>query len=64
MARLSFPKSLPEWQRMFPNDAACTSYLETSRWADGFVCPTDDWSAYDKLSERGYQHLQVPRFLA
>lgn len=23
---------------MFPNDAACASYLESSRWADGFVC--------------------------
>jgi hypothetical protein len=36
---LSFPHSLPEFQRMFPDEAACASYLERSRWVDGFVCP-------------------------
>src|SRR5690242_8412211 len=36
---LAFPKSLPEFQRLFPNDAACAGYLERARWADGFVCP-------------------------
>lgn len=25
---LPFPKSLPEFQRLFPNDAACATYLE------------------------------------
>ncbi len=36
---LSFPQSLPEFQRLFPNDAACAAYLEKARWGDGFVCP-------------------------
>lgn len=36
---LTFPKSLPEFQRLFPDDAACAAYLEKSRWGDGFVCP-------------------------
>ena len=40
MAKLPFPKSLPDFQRVFPDDAACASYLEASRWPDGFVCPT------------------------
>ena len=34
-----FPTSLPEFQRVFPSDAACAAYLESLRWADGFACP-------------------------
>jgi hypothetical protein len=34
-----FPQSLPEFQRMFPDDAACARYLEAIRWRDGFQCP-------------------------
>src|SRR5580693_1591300 len=33
-----FPGSLPEFQRLFPDDAACAAYLEAIRWRDGFVC--------------------------
>jgi hypothetical protein len=33
-----FPTTLPEFQRVFPDDAACSAYLETLRWPDGFVC--------------------------
>src|SRR5271168_2332254 len=36
---LRFPKSLTEFQRLFPDDAACAGYLEKARWSDGFVCP-------------------------
>lgn len=34
-----FPQSLPEFQKMFPDDAACARYLEAIRWRDGFECP-------------------------
>jgi hypothetical protein len=34
-----FPTSLPEFQRAFPNDAACGTYLERLRWPDDFTCP-------------------------
>src|SRR3990167_3021641 len=34
-----FPTHLPEFQHVFPNDAACAKYLETLRWPDGFACP-------------------------
>ena len=34
-----FPESLPEFQVVFPNNAACAKYLETMRWPDGFTCP-------------------------
>ena len=38
-AYLPFPHSLPEFQRLFPDDAACAAYLEKARWGDGFACP-------------------------
>lgn len=34
-----FPQSLPEFQKMFPDDLACARYLEAVRWRDGFECP-------------------------
>src|SRR5208283_2280999 len=34
-----FPHSLPEFQRLFPDDTACAEYLEKARWGDSFVCP-------------------------
>jgi hypothetical protein len=35
---LPFPSSLPEFQRLFPNDAACAACLEAIRWRHGFTC--------------------------
>ena len=32
-------ETLPEFQRLFPDDAACAAYLEKARWGDGFACP-------------------------
>jgi hypothetical protein len=34
---LPFPRSLPEFQRLFPDEAACAAYLERAR-CDGFIC--------------------------
>ncbi len=36
---LPFPHSLPEFQRLFPDDATCAAYLEKACWGDGFACP-------------------------
>src|SRR5271169_1248757 len=36
---LAFPQSLPEFQQLFPDEAACAAYLGRARWPDGFVCP-------------------------
>lgn len=33
-----FPTNLLEFQRMFPDEAACLSYLRRLRWPGGFVC--------------------------
>ena len=38
-ADMPFPESLPDFQRMFPDDATCAAYLEKARWSDGFACP-------------------------
>jgi len=35
---LQFPRSLPEFQRLFPSNDACATYLESLRWPDGFIC--------------------------
>ena len=34
------PRSLREFQAMFPNEAACADYMERVHWPDGFVCPS------------------------
>ncbi len=33
-----FPTTLPEFQRVFPDDQACARYLEHLRWPNGFFC--------------------------
>ena len=33
-----FPATLPEFEKLFPDDAACAAYLESVAWPDGFVC--------------------------
>ena len=35
-------RSLPEFQRLLPDDPACAAYLEKARWESGFVCPRCD----------------------
>lgn len=39
MAERRFPTTLLEFQRTFPDEAACAAHLERLRWPDGFVCP-------------------------
>ncbi len=33
-----FPTTLPEFQRVFPDDESCARYLEHLRWPHGFTC--------------------------
>ncbi len=35
---LTSPKSLPEFQRHFSDEAACLEYLAAIRWPEGFIC--------------------------
>ncbi len=34
-----YPRSLVDFQRRFPNEAACADYLAALRWPEGFRCP-------------------------
>jgi ISXO2-like transposase domain/Transposase zinc-ribbon domain len=34
-----FPRSLPEFERRFPDEAACAEWLLEHRWERGFACP-------------------------
>ena len=56
-AELPFPRSLPEFQRLFPDDAACAAYLEKIRWDNGFVCP------YCSAAEPPYRFANRPGVL-
>jgi len=40
----SLPKSLPDFQRVFPNEEACYTYLYAARFPNGFICPYCNWS--------------------
>lgn len=35
----SFPQTVVELDRLFPNEGACREYLARLRWPEGFVCP-------------------------
>ena len=35
----NFPRSLPEFERRFPDEAACAEWLLEHRWGRGFLCP-------------------------
>jgi len=36
---LGFPKSLPQFRELFPDDDTCRRYLEGAKWPKGFNCP-------------------------
>lgn len=38
MRDMEFPKNLPDFDRLFPNDEACLAFLEWVRWGEAFVC--------------------------
>ena len=59
---LRLPQSLPEFQRLFPDDAACAAYLEQARWSDGFVCPHCQAAGepfQDRIGGRPGEHVEA-----
>jgi predicted RNA-binding Zn-ribbon protein involved in translation (DUF1610 family)/transposase-like protein len=53
---LDQPRSLLEFQRDFPDDAACVRYLARRRWPTGFVCPACGATrAYELVTRRLWQ---------
>jgi hypothetical protein len=49
-----FPRSLPEFQRRFPDERACASYLAEARWPDGFRCPACDHDKGWELATKAF----------
>ena len=49
-----FPRSLVEFQRRFPHERACASYLAQARWPDGFRCPSCGHTKGWELSTKAF----------
>jgi len=52
VARPDFPRTIVEFQRRFPDEAACRAYLFASRWPDGFRCPACGSERATELARR------------
>src|SRR3954452_12185622 len=50
------PRSLPEFEARFPDDAACARWLLEKRWPDGFRCPA---CGHDRAWELGRERLTL-----
>jgi hypothetical protein len=50
------PRSLPEFEAWFPDDAACARWLLERRWPDGFRCPA---CGHDKGWELARERLTL-----
>lgn len=47
----TFPKTILEFQRLFPDDDACAEYLFESRWPEGFKCPKCGHGEFYKIED-------------
>ena len=52
MPRPDFPRTIVEFQRRFPDDAACREYLLACRWPEGFRCPACGFERAYELPKR------------
>lgn len=52
MPKLSFPKTVFEFQKQFSSEEECLKFLIQSRWPDGFVCPRCGNKDYYWISTR------------
>src|SRR3954451_24739543 len=50
------PRSLPEFEARFPDEAACARWLLEKRWPDGFRCPA---CGHDRAWELGRERLTL-----
>jgi transposase-like protein len=50
------PRSLPEFEARFPDEAACARWLLARRWPDGFRCPA---CGHDQAWELGRERLTL-----
>src|SRR4051794_41807610 len=52
-AMTDFPRSLPAFERRFPDEAACAEWLLEHRWGSGFACPGCGHDGYWRLGREG-----------
>jgi len=52
MTRPSFPKTIFEFNKWFPDEESCLQFLIQSRWPDGFVCPVCRYNEYYWIATR------------
>src|SRR4051812_25780339 len=52
-AMTDFPRSLPEFERRFPDEAACAEWLLERRWGSGFACPGGGHDRFWRLGRKG-----------
>ena len=51
---MDYPTDLSDFDRFFPDEAACERFLERLRWPQGFVCPACGHTATPWRSARGH----------
>jgi len=47
-----FPRSLPAFERRFPDEATCAEWLLERRWGSGFACPGCGHDGYWRLGRK------------
>jgi len=57
----SGPKTLIEFQEMFPNEDACWAHLRAVRWPEGFECPACQHRESSWLSRRRLEQCRACR---
>ena len=57
----SGPKTLIEFQEMFPNEDACWAHLRAVRWPEGFKCPACQHRESSWLSQRRLDQCRACR---
>ena len=48
----NLPRSLPEFERRFPDEAACAEWLLEHRWGRGFLCPGCGHDGHRRLGRK------------
>lgn len=59
VAGWDYPRTFSEFDRFFPDEAACREYLRRLRWPGGFVCPRCGGQAGAWVTARGYLHCRT-----
>ena len=52
-AGIDYPTNLSDFDRFFPDEAACGRFLERLRWPGGFVCPSCNHAGAPWRTARG-----------